>query len=109
VGSGLPYGTVLAGAGAEIEIPGRVSLLGGVGVGRDTPWAYGLRVYVQPPGRSWRPHASVLRWTEGHGVYLGVDHDIGTPGRFVATYGLGFGDVNLEGRVGAMAGLGYRW
>jgi hypothetical protein len=100
---------VLAGAGAEIEIPGRVSLLGGVGVGRDTPWAYGLRVYVQPPGRSWRPHASVLRWTEGHGVYLGVDHDIGTPGRFVATYGLGFGDVNLEGRVGAMAGLGYRW
>ena len=50
-----------------------------------------------------------MRWTEGYGAYAGVDQDIGRPGGFVLTYGIGFGDVNLEARVGAMFGLGWRF
>jgi hypothetical protein len=50
-----------------------------------------------------------MRWTEGYGAYAGLDQDIGKPGGFVLTYGIGFGDVNLEARVGAMFGLGWRF
>jgi hypothetical protein len=40
---------------------------------------------------------------------LGVDHDVGKPGGVVLTYGIGFGDVNLEGHVAVMIGVGYRF
>jgi hypothetical protein len=40
---------------------------------------------------------------------FGAGLDIGRPGGFVLTYGIGFGDVNLEARVGAMLGLGWRF
>ena len=43
------------------------------------------------------------------GAGLEIDQDIGRPGGFVLTYGVGFGDVNLEARVGAMFGLGWRF
>ena len=46
---------------------------------------------------------------EGNGLYAGVDHDVRRPGGLVLTYGIGFGDVNLESRVGLMFGFGYRF
>lgn len=110
LGTGLPYGGVFVGAGGEVELFGHVALLGGVGVGTsDSPWAYGARLYFQKPTRRWRPHVSFLHWTEGNGYYLGLDQDVGNPGGFVLSYGVGFGDVNLEANVGALLGVGYRW
>lgn len=76
--------------------------LGGIGVGNyEAPWAVGVRVNLARPGKTWRPHITGMHWTEGNGVYAGVDHDLGRPGGLVLTYGIGFGDVNLEARVGA--------
>lgn len=110
VGSGLPYGTPLLGAGVELDLGKYLSVLGGVGVGTyRSPWAYGARLSFAPPDKKWRPHLTGMRWTEGYGVYAGVDHDVRKPGGFVLTYGFGFGDVNLEARVGAMIGVGYRF
>jgi hypothetical protein len=110
VGSGIPYGTPIFGAGLELDLGKYVGLLGGVGVGTyDSPWSYGARVSFAPPEKKWRPHVSGVKWTEGYGVYAGLDHDIGKPGGWVMTYGLGFGDVNLEANVGAMVGIGYRF
>lgn len=107
-GTGLPYGSPFIGAGLELELGHRLSLLGGMGfVGAEKPFAYGVRAYLPPRYEKWRIHASLLRWTEGYGVYLGADHDFGKRGGFVATYGIGFGDVNQEGRVGMMVGFGY--
>ena len=109
-GSGLPYGTPLLGAGVELDLGNYVTALGGVGVGNyDAPWSYGARLSFTPPDRKWRPHVSVLKWTEGYGVYGGVDHDVGKPGGWVVSYGFGYGDVNLEAKVGAMIGIGYRF
>jgi hypothetical protein len=110
VGSGLAYGTVLLGAGAEIELVDRVAVLGGIGLGTaQSPWAYGARLYLQPAQSRWRPHLSAMHWTEGNGLYLGLDQDLGQPGGVVLSYGVGFGRVNLETNVGITAGIGYRW
>ena len=109
-GAGLPYGSPLPGFGLELEAGRYASLLGGVGfVGVTKPWAYGVRIYMRSPHRTWRPYVSALRWTEGTGFYLGAMHDVGEVGGFHITYGAGFGDVNLEGRVAIMAGIGYRF
>jgi len=110
VGWGLPYGTPLFGAGLELDLGRYVSALGGIGVGNyEAPWAFGLRVSLAPPQKRWRPHVTGMRWTEGNGIYAGIDQDVGKPGGFVLTYGIGFGDVNLEARVGGMFGVGYRF
>lgn len=110
VGSGLPYGTPLLGLGLELDMGKHVAALGGIGVGHyQAPWALGLRVSLARPEKRWRPHITGMRWKEGNGVYAGVDHDVGKPGGVVLTYGIGFGDVNLETRVGAMIGAGYRF
>lgn len=110
IGTGLPYGGPVLGAGGEIEMLGHVALLGGVGVGTsDSPWAYGARLYFVGAAKRWRPHMSFLHWTEGNGFYLGLDQDVGKPSGFLVSYGVGFGDVNLEATVGAMFGIGYRW
>jgi len=109
-GSGLPYGTPLLGVGLELHLGRPVAALGGIGVGHyDAPWAAGIRISPTRPGARWRPHLTAMRWTEGNGFYAGVDHDVGKPGGLVLTYGVGFGDVNLEGRVGVMVGAGYRF
>jgi hypothetical protein len=50
-----------------------------------------------------------VHWTEGNGIYVGVDHDVGKPGGIVLTYGVGFGDVNPEANVGTMFGVSYRF
>jgi hypothetical protein len=110
VGWGLPYGTPLFGAGLELDLGRYVSALGGIGVGNyEAPWAFGLRVSLAPPQKRWRPHITGMHWTEGNGIYAGIDQDVGQPGGFVLTYGIGFGDVNLEARVGGMFGVGYRF
>jgi len=110
VGSGLPYGTPLFGAGLELDLGNHLAALGGIGVGNyDAPWAFGVRLSLNRPQSRWRPHLTGMRWTEGYGAYAGLDQDIGRPGGFVLTYGIGFGDVNLEARVGAMFGLGWRF
>jgi len=109
-GLGLPYGTPLLGLGAELDLGKYVSVLGGVGVGSyRSPWAYGARISFAPTEKKWRPHLTYMRWTEGNGYYAGVDHDVRKPGGFVWTYGLGYGDVNLEGKVAIMVGVGYRF
>jgi hypothetical protein len=108
VGTGLTYGSPFIGGGLEAQLGEHLGLLGGVGAfGAETPWAYGVRAYLQRSATQWRFHVSALHWTEGNGVYLGVDHDFGRSGGFVATYGVGFGDVNQEGNVHVMGGLGY--
>ena len=110
VGSGLPYGTPLVGVGIEIDLGKYVAALGGIGVGNyASPAAVGVRLRLARPEKKWRPHITWMYWTEGSGVYAGVDHDVGKPGGFVVTYGIGFGDVNLEARVGTMIGVGYRF
>jgi len=107
-GTGLPYGSPLPGGGLEVQAGEHLGFLGGVGAfGAEKPWAYGVRAYIQRSATKWRFHVSALHWTEGNGVYLGVDHDWGKSGGFVATYGVGFGDVNQEGNVHVMVGLGY--
>ncbi len=107
-GTGLPYGSPFVGGGVEVQAGEHLGFLGGVGAfGAETPWAYGIRAYLQRSTTKWRFHVSALHWTEGNGVYLGVDHDWGKSGGFVATYGVGFGDVNQEGNVHAMVGIGY--
>ncbi len=93
-----------------MELSDHVGILGGVGIlTAETPWAYGIRVYLQKPGRRWRLHGSVFRWLQGSGVYFGVDHDVGRSSGVVLTYGLGVGDVNLEAPVGLTIGVGYRF
>ena len=110
VGWGLPYGTPLFGAGLEVDLGNYASALGGIGVGNyEAPWAFGLRVSLAPPQKRWRPHITGMHWTEGNGIYAGIDQDVGKPGGFVLSYGIGFGDVNLEARVGGMFGVGYRF
>jgi hypothetical protein len=110
VGSGLPYGTPLLGVGLELDLGKFVAALGGIGVGNyEAPWAVGVRLSLARPGKKWRPHITGMHWAEGNGVYAGVDHDVGKPGGLVLTYGIGFGDVNLEARVGGMIGVGYRF
>lgn len=108
-GSGLPYG-VLVGVGGEIELFDRIGVLAGVGAASSkSPVAYGARVYFEHATSRWRPNVSLLHWTEGNGLYVGVDQDVGRPGAFIVSYGLGFGAVNLEGHVGMALGIGYRW
>lgn len=110
VGSGLLYGTPLFGAGLELDLGSHLAALGGIGAGNyDAPWAIGVRLSLKRPQSRWRPHVTGMRWREGYGAYAGVDQDIGRPGGFVLTYAIGFGDVNLEARVGAMFGLGWRF
>ena len=109
-GTGLAYGSPLPGVGAELELGEHVSMLGGVGVlAAETTWSYGVRVYFQGRERKFRPHVSLFQWTEGNGVYVGVDHDVGKPSGFNLTYAVGYGDVNLEGRVALTFGVGYRF
>lgn len=104
------WGTPLLGFGAELDLGSYVSVLGGVGVGTyRSPWSYGARISLAPPEKKWRPHVTGIRWTEGYGGYLGVDHDVGKPGRWVMTYALGYGDVQQEGKVGAAIGIGCRF
>jgi len=110
LGTGLAYGSVpFPGVGLELELGERVSILGGLGAHDRLLLSYGARVYFQERDRKWRFHASALRWLEGLGVYVGVDHDVGQPGRFIMMYGIGYGDVNLEGKIGATIGVGYRF
>jgi hypothetical protein len=110
VGMGVPYGTPLLGLGVELDLGPYAAVLGGVGVGHyHQPWSGGLRIRFAGPEKKWRPHVTGLRWTEGYGVYLGVDHDVGRPGGIVLTYGIGFGDVNPEANVGTVFGVGYRF
>lgn len=110
IGTGLAYGSPIGGAGAEIELSDRLSVLGGIsGPTAEHPLSYGVRLYFHERDRRWRWHGSVFRWREGTGVYVGADHDVGGPSGLVLTYGLGVGDVNLEGRVGATFGIGYRF
>jgi hypothetical protein len=110
VGSGLFWGTPLVGGGAELDVGKYLSVLGGVGVGSyRSPWSLGARISFAPPDKKWRPHLTGIRWTEGYGVYAGVDHDVGKPGRWVLTYGLGYGDVNPEAKIGTAIGIGYRF
>ncbi len=109
-GTGLAYGSPFPGVGVELELGEHVSVMGGAGVLiAEMTWSYGIRVYFQERARRFRPHVSMFRCTEGNGVYVGVDHDVGKPSGFNLTYGVGYGDVNLEGRVGLMFGLGYRF
>lgn len=110
VGSGVPYGTPLLGIGLELDLGRYVGVLGGVGVGNyEAPWAVGLRLSLAGPEKKWRPHLTGVHWTEGNGIYVGVDHDVGKPGGIVLTYGVGFGDVNPEANVGTMFGVSYRF
>jgi hypothetical protein len=111
IGTGLPYGSPFPGGGLEVELGEHLGLLGGVGfVGAEKPWAYGARVYLQPSAAKWRFHFSALHWIEGNGAYFGVDRRLGSSASgFVATGAIGFGDVNLEGNVHIMIGLGYRF
>ncbi len=110
-GTGLAYGSIpYPGIGLELELGDHLSVLGGWGVlHRSLPWSYGLRVYFHKRERKWRLHASAVRWVEGQGFYLGVDHDVGKSSGFIMTYGMGYGDVNLEGKFGATIGVGYRF
>ena len=109
-GSGLAYGSPILGAGVELELSDHVSALGGIGVlTSESPWAFGARVYVQGPSSRWRVHGSVFRWSEGIGVYVGADQDIGRSSGIVLMYGVGVGDVNLEAAVGLTFGIGYRF
>lgn len=110
-GTGLAYGSIpFPGVGVELELGEHISVLGGIGVLHGSlPWSYGLRVYFHERERKWRLHASAFRWLEGQGFYLGVDHDVGKSSGFIMMYGMGYGDVNLEGRVGATIGIGYRF
>jgi hypothetical protein len=110
VGTGLRYGSPFPGAGLELELGRHLGLLGGIGfVGAEKPFAYGVRAYLPPRDKRWRFHASLLRWTEGYGAYLGADQDVGKEGGFVVTSGIGFGDVNQEGHVHVMFGFGHRF
>lgn len=110
LGVGLPYGSPLPGLGVELEMGRHFSVLSGVGLaGSGTPWSYGVKFYLTPADRTLRPYVSALRWTEGTGVFLGALHDVGKGGGFHLNYGVGFGDVQLEGRVALMAGFGYRF
>jgi len=101
LGLGVPYGGV--GAGLDLGIP-YVSVLGGLGttVFGGMGWSGGLRVFFMDRTRKFRPHFSVVYGTttvvmdgsagytlKGFGFYGGVDHDVGSPGGFVLTYGLG--------------------
>lgn len=110
VGTGLPYGSPLPGVGLELAATPHLSLLGGAGVfTAGTTWSYGLKLHLRSPSHRWRPFVSALRWTEGEGLYLGAVQEIGSPGGWTATYALGFGDVNLEGRRAILLGVGYRF
>jgi hypothetical protein len=109
-GSGLQYGSPIFGGGLEVEVGDHLGVLGGVGVFTAEPtYALGARVYLYGLEHRFRPHGSVFRWREGTGVYLGVDHDLGRRDGFVLTYGVGFGELNLEAPVAITFGVNYRF
>lgn len=109
LGTGLPYGSPLAGAGVSAELGRHFAVLAGAGPGSRAIWAGGVRLHVRPPEAKWRPHISVLGWPEGYGIYAGTDHDVGRRGGWFLTYGVGVGNVNLEAPAGILFGAGYRF
>jgi hypothetical protein len=103
LGLGVPYG----GLGLGLEAGGRyASLLAGVGtlVVAGPGWAVGGRVYFAGPESRLRVHltaaygttAAVIGAVDGKDTflgpagYLGLDHDVGSPGAWVLTYGVGY-------------------
>jgi hypothetical protein len=142
VGLGVPYGGLGGGATFGFDyfavIAGAGTELAGIG------WSVGARVYLMGSGRKLRPHLSAVYGTtgmyrfidvggdnfegtvNGFAFYAGLDHDVGQPGRYFMTYGIGVvthGALpqEVEARVGSghppnngildfvLVGLGYRF
>jgi len=109
IGFGAPYGYL--GTGLELDVTKHVTVLGGLGLAflPNPPWATGLRCYFQKPEKKVRFHLTGVYWQEGIGLYAGLDYDGKKEGGLVWTFGLGYGDVNLSGPIGAKIGIAYRF
>jgi hypothetical protein len=92
VNLGMDYFTLMAGGGT--------SIVAGAG------YALGLRLYFLDTGHKYRPHVTAVWGTtaaykisgsvdmkgtlHGFGFFGGIDQDIGAPGDFFLTYGVGY-------------------
>jgi hypothetical protein len=105
-GIGVPYGVF--GGGAEIGNQ-YFAVMGGFGNGVIVPemtWSLGLKAYFKNSSNKWRPNVAALYGItgmylitgaveaqgllKGMAFYLSTDHDVGNPGSFVFSYGVGF-------------------
>lgn len=104
-GFGIPYG----GIGGQVTL-GFDYLAVSAGAGTvfyGSGWSVGARVYLADTSHKFRPHLTAVYGTtaayqitviggtdlqgtmKGFGFYAGLDHDVGDPGAFFMTYGVG--------------------
>jgi hypothetical protein len=104
-GLGIPYGVLGGGFTLGIDY---AQLIAGVGTSiyAGAGYSAGLRLHILDSSHSWRPHLTAVYGTtaiykisgavdlkgvlRGFAVYVGVDQDVGEPGGFFMTYGVGF-------------------
>jgi len=133
-GLGVPYGVL---GGAVTLGFDYLAIIAGVGttVVAGAGYGLGVRAYFLDSGHKVRPHVTAVWGTTaayqitgavemtgvltGFGFYAGLDHDIGEPGDWYATYGLGYitheslpygltaSDVGTP--IKAMFSMGYRF
>lgn len=133
-GLGVPYGVL---GGAVTLGFDYLAIIAGVGttVVAGAGYGLGVRAYFLDSGHKVRPHFTAVWGTtaayqitgsvnltgvlNGFGFYAGLDHDIGAPGDWYATYGLGYitheslpygltaSDVGTP--IKAMFSMGYRF
>jgi hypothetical protein len=108
----MDYFSVMAGAGTALEGPG---------------YAAGVRIHFLDTSHKFRPHFTAVYGTtaaykisgsvdlkgtlRGFAFYAGVDHDVGEPGDFFLTYGIGYithedFPASVKNVVGDMPSLG---
>ena len=129
-GMGVPYGVF----GGAITLGfDYLALMAGFGstIIAGAGYGFGARVYLVDSGHTWRPHLTAVWGTTGtylygdyssaslvitgFGFYAGLDQDVGEPGGWYTTYGLGYitlGGHSTSGKdvpINAMIGVGYRF
>jgi hypothetical protein len=129
-GMGVPYGVF---GGAVTLGFDYLALTVGLGttVVAGAGYGFGARIYFVDSGHEFRPHVTAVWGTtavyqngeyessfgvvRGFGFYVGLDHDVGLPGGWYMTYGLGYityGDktpASSDAPINAMLALGYRF
>ena len=109
IGVGFGTGFGMTGGGLEMETPDLALLAGlGFGAANHKVWDVGARYYFRDRDKKFRPSVTatyapvrVLSYSSvplninrqvvvmGYGLLLGLDHDMGRPGGFIASYGFG--------------------
>jgi|WetSurMetagenome_2_1015567.scaffolds.fasta_scaffold587660_1 hypothetical protein len=126
---GIPYGVFGGAVSLGFDYLALIASIGTTVVG-GAGYAVGARIYFADSGHEFRPHLTAVwgttatfqtgsydSWSQevtGFAFYAGIDQDLGEPGAWYATYGLGYvtyGSASPPSSpvpVNLMIGLGYR-